>query len=142
MSGTPAVYIVDDDEPVRDSFRILMETFGIPVHTFVSAEDFLASCNLEWIGILFVDLRMPGMGGLQLIERLDALGSRLDVVVVSGHMDEERFTESSGSYPALILEKPFAVERLREILARTFPQAALNASHVQAQPPSSSSSPA
>jgi len=122
----PTVYVVDDDDAVRDSLKVLMGMFGIPVQCFPSAEEFLAVCRTDWIGLLFIDLRMPGMGGFRLIEQLDYRGSRLPVAVISGHLDEEQISESSGSYPVTILEKPFAVERLKEILRRHFTNSSLD----------------
>lgn len=115
-----SVYVIDDDDAVRDSFRIMLEMLGIPVLTFSSAEDFLSELNPEWNGLIFLDLRMPGMGGFRLIEELERRGSRLAIAIISGHLDEERISESSGTYPATILEKPFEVERLKDVLRRYF----------------------
>ena len=116
----PTVFIVDDDYAIRDSLRVLMRTLGLPVRTYPSAEDFLTDFQLEWTGILFVDLRMPGMGGFQLIEQLDRRGSKIPVALISGHLDEDQISESSGSYPVNILEKPFGIDRLKEILRKYF----------------------
>ncbi len=120
MNLTRVAYIVDDDDAVRDSFQILLEMLGIPIRAFASAEEFLAAWEPNWNGLVFIDLRMPGMGGFKMIEELERLGSRLAVAIISGHLDEERISESSGSYPATILEKPFEVERLKDVLRRYF----------------------
>lgn len=120
MTLSRSVYVIDDDDAVRDSFQILLEMLEIPVRTFPSAEEFLSALNPEWDGLMFIDLRMPGMGGFRLIEELERRGSRLAVAIISGHLDEERISESSGTYPATILEKPFEVERLKDVLRRYF----------------------
>lgn len=85
MNNKPTVFVVDDDQDMRDSFRWLIESVALPVETFASAEAFLAGCATERPGCLLLDVRMPGMGGLRLLERLKTSGSNLPVIVITGH---------------------------------------------------------
>ena len=66
------IYIVDDDEAVRDSLRWLLEANGYAVRSFAGAEEFLATYDPEHVGVLIADIRMPGMSGLELQEALIA----------------------------------------------------------------------
>ena len=68
--STPTVFVVDDDEPVRDSIGMLLDTVGIPYQTFATAQEFLDSYDKSGRGCLVLDIRMPGMSGLELQERL------------------------------------------------------------------------
>src|SRR6185295_4425183 len=81
------VYIVDDDEAVRRSLSFLLKTAGIPSHTYASGSSFLAEEASLAVGCMITDLRMPGMDGLELINRLQEAGLRHAVIVISGHGD-------------------------------------------------------
>ena len=99
------VYIVDDDEAVRDSLRWLLEANNYRVRAYASAEAFLAEYDEQQPGVLIVDVRMPGMSGLELQEQLIVRKSSMPVVFITG------------------LEKPFDETALREIVGRMFEQA-------------------
>ena len=79
------VYVVDDDADMRRSLRWLIESIGVAVEDFQSAENFLAQDPLARQGCLVLDVRMPGMGGIQLLEHLKSLGSTLPVIMFTGH---------------------------------------------------------
>ena len=81
------VFLADDDEDVRDALALLLRTAGFTVETYPSALAFLVRPNRTAAGCLVVDVRMPGLSGLQLLERLAAEGDRLPVVVITGHGD-------------------------------------------------------
>ncbi len=68
--STPTVFVVDDDEPVRDAIGMLLDTVDIPYQTFATAQEFLDSYDKSGGGCLVLDIRMPGMSGLELQERL------------------------------------------------------------------------
>ena len=68
------VYIVDDDEAMRDSLQWLIESQGLAVRTFAAAEDFLAACGDAMAGCIVLDVRMPGMSGLTVLDTLVAQG--------------------------------------------------------------------
>src|SRR5699024_1151041 len=81
------VYIVDDDEAVRDSLRWLLEANGYRVRAYQSAESFLDEYDPMQVGVLIADVRMPGMSGLELQEQLIARKSPMPIVFITGHGD-------------------------------------------------------
>jgi FixJ family two-component response regulator len=81
------VFLIDDDEDVRDALQILLRTSGFAVAPFASALAFLGRRDREAVGCIVADVRMPGLSGLQLLERLAAEGERMPVVVITGHGD-------------------------------------------------------
>lgn len=127
------VYIVDDDEAVRDSLRWLLEANSYRVRAYASAEAFLADYNDEQVGVLIVDVRMPGMSGLQLQEELIARRSPMPVVFITGHGDVPMAVTTMKKGAVDFLEKPFDEADLREIVSRMFEQAKVNFEKQQAQ---------
>ena len=81
------VFIVDDDEAVRDSLRWLLEANGYRVRAYASGESFLEDYDPAQIGVLIADVRMPGMSGLELQEQLIARNAPLPIVFITGHGD-------------------------------------------------------
>jgi FixJ family two-component response regulator len=81
------VFLVDDDDDVRQAIGLLLRTMGFAVVPFPSARDFLERRDRDRPGCLVADVRMPGLSGLQLLERLAAEGERMPVVVITGHGD-------------------------------------------------------
>jgi FixJ family two-component response regulator len=81
------VFLIDDDEDVRNALSLLLRTVGFAVEPFPSALAFLDRQDRKTLGCIVVDMRMPGLSGLQLVERLAAEGERMPVVVVTGHGD-------------------------------------------------------
>lgn len=114
------VYVVDDEAAVRRALAALMETAGLAVAGFPSAEAFLEAVAPDARGCLLLDVRMPGMGGVALQRRLNAAGYTLPVVVVSGHGDVPLAVEMMHQGAADFVEKPFdgraLLERVRELL--------------------------
>ncbi|NLZ10587.1 MAG: response regulator transcription factor [Alcaligenaceae bacterium] len=127
------VFIVDDDEAVRDSLRWLLEANGYQVQAFESAEVFLETYDPEQIGVLIADVRMPGMSGLELQEALIARNAPLPIVFITGHGDVPMAVSTIKKGAVDFLEKPFNESDLRDIVARMLEQAAENASKAQAQ---------
>ncbi len=117
------VYIVDDDEAVRDSLRWLLEANSYRVRTYASAESFLAEYDEQQPGVLIVDVRMPGMSGLELQEQLIARKSTMPVVFITGHGDIPMAISTMKKGAVDFLEKPFDETALREIVGRMFEQA-------------------
>lgn len=127
------VFIVDDDEAVRDSLRWLLEANGYQVQAFESAEVFLETYDPEQIGVLIADVRMPGMSGLELQEALIVRNVPLPIVFITGHGDVPMAVSTIKKGAVDFLEKPFNESDLRDIVARMLEQAAENASKAQAQ---------
>ncbi len=117
------VYIVDDDEAVRDSLRWLLEANSYRVRAYPSAESFLAEYDEQQPGVLIVDVRMPGMSGLELQEQLIARKSTMPVVFITGHGDIPMAISTMKKGAVDFLEKPFDETALREIVGRMFEQA-------------------
>lgn len=127
------VFIVDDDEAVRDSLRWLLEANGYRVKSFSGAEDFLESYSPDEIGVLIVDVRMPGMSGLELQEELIARNAPLPIVFITGHGDVPMAVSTIKKGAIDFLEKPFNETDLRAIVARMLQQATERASQAQAK---------
>ncbi len=117
------VYIVDDDEAVRDSLRWLLEANSYRVRAYSSAEAFLAEYDEQQAGVLIVDVRMPGMSGLELQEQLIARKSQMPIVFITGHGDIPMAISTMKKGAVDFLEKPFDETALREIVSRMFEQA-------------------
>ena len=81
------VFIVDDDEAVRGALRLLMKSVGHEAKTFDSGDEFLASCSSGVSGCLILDIRMPGMSGLELQKNLQQQGVKIPIIFITGHGD-------------------------------------------------------
>lgn len=127
------VYIVDDDEAVRDSLRWLLEANSYRVRAYASAETFLAEYDEQQPGVLIADVRMPGMSGLELQEQLIARQSPMPIVFITGHGDVPMAVSTMKKGAVDFLEKPFNETDLREIVSRMFEQANQRLSQVMAQ---------
>jgi len=127
------VYIVDDDEAVRDSLRWLLEANGYRVRAYQSAESFLDEYDPMQVGVLIADVRMPGMSGLELQEQLIARKSPMPIVFITGHGDVPMAVSTMKKGAVDFLEKPFNESDLRDIVGRMLEQASQRLSAVQAQ---------
>lgn len=112
----PPVFIVDDEESVRVSLGRLLRAIGVPSKTFASAEAFLSGYAGEREGCLLVDIRMPGMSGLDLIEELDRRRIPLPAIVMTGHTDARSLHRLNTLSTIGFLEKPFSVTQLKAVL--------------------------
>ena len=106
------VSIVDDDESLRRSVRNLLISVGFRVETFESAEAFLRSAERGHTGCVVLDLRMPGMSGLDLLGHLAATGSRIPVIVLTAHRADESRRRTLQAGAVAYLGKPFHGEAL------------------------------
>ncbi|MEJ2670942.1 MAG: response regulator transcription factor [Deltaproteobacteria bacterium] len=102
----PAVYVVDDDPSVRGAMKRLLKSVGLPVKTFASAREFLDQATPEWSGCLMVDLRMPGMGGLDLQYQLNARQISLPVIFLTGYGTVPASVRAMKAGAVDFLEKP------------------------------------
>lgn len=121
MNPPPPVFVIEDEEPVRESLARLLSAIGFPNRTFASAESFLASYAGDEAGCLLIDIRMPGMSGLDLIEELERRGVSLPAIVMTGHTDERSLQRLSTLHTIGFLEKPFSVGQLKAMLWRWRP---------------------
>jgi FixJ family two-component response regulator len=114
------VFIVDDDEAVRDSIGMLLDTVDIPYKAYPSAQDYLADSRDNDRGCLVLDIRMPGMSGLELQEKLMELGVSTPIVFITGHGDIPMAVEAMKKGAIDFIRKPFRdqelLDRIQEAL--------------------------
>jgi FixJ family two-component response regulator len=116
MSGSRlSVYIVDDDEAVRDSMRLLLESSGFIARDFASADLFLHAETAD-MGCLLLDLHMPDISGLDLLRLIRARGIRCPVIVVSGRRDPVQDAEVLAAGASALLSKPFDDQQLLDLV--------------------------
>lgn len=101
------VFVVDDDDAARDAVQELAESVGLDVQTFTSAAEFLDVYDSQCCGCVLLDVRMPGMSGLQLQEELLRRGSHLPIIFLSGHGDIPMVVETLKKGAIDFVEKPF-----------------------------------
>lgn len=120
MSSEATVYVVDDDAAVLAALKRLLEAAQLRVETFESAAGFLERCGPEMAGCLVLDLRMPGMDGLELQQRLMRAGFRLPVIMISAHGEVESAVLAMKGGAVDFLRKPYQpkvlLERIRQAL--------------------------
>ncbi|HEY7229375.1 MAG TPA: response regulator FixJ [Pseudolabrys sp.] len=109
-SDTDIVHVVDDDEAMRDSMAFLLRAENFQVQTYAAATDFLKALPQIKTGCVVTDVRMPGMSGLELLQRLRELKVSLPVIVVSGHGDVPLAVEAMKTGALDFIEKPFSDE--------------------------------
>lgn len=123
------VFIVDDDPEVRDTLTRMLEQEHMAVEAFATAEDFLAGCRADCCGCIIIEVRMPGMDGMQLQEELSARNIPLPLIFLTGHGDIPMSVRAIKAGAADFLTKPVSCEQLlasvrsaiqqdRQILAR------------------------
>jgi len=101
------IYIVDDNPAVRDAIRFLVKQVGLTPKVFSSAQEFLDFFKVEMRGCLVLDIRMPGMSGLDLQEQLTLLGAHIPVIIITGHGDVPITVRAMKSGAFEFLQKPF-----------------------------------
>lgn len=134
MSGNQTVYIVDDDAAVRDALGLLLSLHGYRTAFFSDAETFLRAWTPETSGCLLLDIRMPGMDGLSLQKKLRELGSRLSVLIITGHGDVHSAREAFRSEAVDFLEKPLQEQQLVDAIEEAFARAAARPRDGRASP--------
>jgi two-component system response regulator FixJ len=112
------VYIVDDDEPVRDSLKTLLEAFDLDVRDYASCSDFIDTYDGSGSGCLLLDLHLPVMSGLEFLERHRDRLRGLPVIMITGRGDPATLARAKGAGVAAFLEKPFEEETLIAAIGR------------------------
>ncbi|PYJ14463.1 MAG: two-component system response regulator [Verrucomicrobia bacterium] len=112
MANSPLISVVDDDDSVRESLGGLIRSVGFAVKVFASAEEFLNSDHLRNTHCLILDVRMPGMNGLELQRQLAASDRKIPVIFITAHGDEEVRSRALNGGAVDYLLKPFSEEAL------------------------------
>ena len=114
----PVIAVVDDDEAIREAFSELLEVFALSYRTFDGAEAFLAAYAPGSFDCLITDIRMPGMTGLELQQKLNSLGSTIPIIVVTSSTDPEIQSRALEDGAVAYLSKPINDEVLiRHLMA-------------------------
>ena len=118
MSGplSPLVHLIDDDAAVRDALALLIGTVGLRVQVWADPQDFMACFERDSIGAIVLDVRMPGISGLTVLETLVAQGVDQPVIMLTGHGTVEMCRRAFKAGAAEFLEKPVDDEALLEAL--------------------------
>jgi RNA polymerase sigma factor (sigma-70 family) len=114
---TQTVFIVDDDQAIRHAMEMLMRSVGLQYEIFHSADDFLAQHSNQRAGCLVLDIRMPGLGGLELQEKLIELGSGLPIIFITGHGDVPMAVAAMQKGAVDFIQKPFRDQDLLDRIA-------------------------
>ena len=112
MQNEALVHIIDDDDAVRDALHMLLTSENITAQTYASAEEFLEQEKILQPGCLLLDVRMPGISGLQLLDHLKKKDISLPVVLITGHGDVSMAVQAMKDGATDFIEKPFNNERL------------------------------
>ena len=112
--NVPTVYVVDDDPQVRESLKLLMRSVGLRTEVFGSAEDFLEAYEDDSgpPRCLVLDVRMPGMSGLGLQEKLVAASVKIPIIMITGYGDVSMAVKAMGAGAVDFIEKPFSRQAL------------------------------
>ncbi len=112
------VHIVDDDEAVRDSLSLLLSSVGLQCRQYDSAHAFLESNFQQTTGCIVLDIRMPGMSGMDLHEKLNVMGCHLPVIFITGHGDIPMAVEAMKRGAVEFVQKPFREQDLLDCINR------------------------
>jgi len=116
----PVVYVVDDDESIRTLWRWLMESNGIAVSTFATAADFIESYRSGTPGCLVLDLKLPGMSGLELQEYLNRRDIEIPIVFVTGYGDVPAAVSALKGGAIDFIQKPFSYKDVLSVIEKAF----------------------
>jgi len=122
MTVEPTVFIVDDDQEVREAISLLMRSVGLAAESFGSAQEYLGAFDPSRPGCLVLDVRMKGMSGLDLQQRLSSEPLHPPIVVITGHGDVPMAVRAVKSGAVDFIEKPFNDQVLLDAVHRAFEQ--------------------
>jgi len=116
------IYVIDDDEAVRDSMGMLLESADLPYRCYASADSFILEHDGSQRGCLILDIRMPGMNGIELQQKLTQMGSSLAIIFITGHGDVPMAVEAMRRGALDFLRKPVNEENFLERIAYALDQ--------------------
>lgn len=119
---SPCVFIIDDDDAVRDAMSMLLDTANVPYTAFASASDFFEAYDGTQRGCLVLDIRMPGISGLELQAKLNARGAVLPIIFITGHGDVPMAVEAMRQGALNFLRKPIDESELLASIQQAFEQ--------------------
>jgi two-component system, LuxR family, response regulator FixJ len=126
VSPESVVFIVDDEPDIRDSVRLLLGSVGLGAQTFCSAQEFLDTYDPAQPGCLLLDVRMPGMSGPDLQEKLQAQQINIPIIIMTGHGDVPTAVRTMKAGAIDVIEKPFndqvLLDRVQQALQRDLQQ--------------------
>ncbi|OWW21256.1 response regulator transcription factor [Noviherbaspirillum denitrificans] len=113
---SPVIYLLDDDAAVRQSLSLLLSTVGMQVKAYADPETFLREFNPDWPGAILLDVRMPGIGGMTVLDRLAAMYVTQPIIILTGHGTIDLCRRAFKAGAAEFLEKPVDDELLIDTL--------------------------
>jgi FixJ family two-component response regulator len=116
LQSSWTIYVVDDDASVREALRGLLRSAGLRAEVFGSATEFLASGRVSDAACLILDVRMPGMGGLELQEELIGSSRRVPIIFITAHGDEDARSRALERGAIDFLQKPFSDDALLDAI--------------------------
>ncbi len=120
VSRDHKVFIVEDEQPVRDALSLLLGLRGLAVTVFADAESFLKAYRSDWTGCVLLDIRMSSMDGLTLQTRLVEIGCCMPVIIMTGHGDVDSARQAFRAQAVDFLEKPLDQDRLMNAIQEAF----------------------
>jgi FixJ family two-component response regulator len=121
MSEIPLITVVDDDAAIREAVQSLLRSVGLRAEGFASAPDYLQSGHLQDTACLIVDVRMPGMSGLELQQQLTTAQCPLPIIFITAHGDAETRARALRAGAVGFLDKPFSDEVLFRAVQAALP---------------------
>ncbi len=118
----PTVFIVDDDEQVRNALTLLMESVGLNTESFTSAQEYLDQFDVDKPGCLILDVRMPGISGLDLQARLAAERIHPAIIIITGHGDVPMAVRAVTAGAVDFIEKPFNNQSMLDTVHKAIEQ--------------------
>ena len=121
-NARPTIFVVDDDSAVRDALKLLLRSLGQSVETFGSGQEFLEAYSEDRPGCLVLDIRMPGMSGLELQQQLNERHSSLPIIFITGHGEVPMAVEAMQAGAVDFIQKPFRdqdlIDRINQALEK------------------------
>ncbi len=121
-NAEPTIFVVDDDEAVLDSLRMLLQSVGLKAECYSSAGEFLEAYDPDRAGCLVLDVRMPDMSGIDLQEKLASMHSMLPVIFITGHGDMQMAVHAMQAGAVDFITKPFSEQTLLDRIQQSIKQ--------------------